>query len=284
MNWKNRQRHLAEMRWRKRGHKDIMIPPQPIPRPINAVKVVKVCNPKPNRGFALNVLHQFLPVKAVNAVGLGPMIEIKDRWGYVSHVPKASPFKCPFNFIAALEKRGYKPLGRGAYSTVLGKEGSDRVIKVSRSLDNWIDYIQWGAKNGYAGNFVPRVYSWKRHIRGGEKDWSVAVVERMADTCNDQKHDMSLLLNLYYPANSGNTMAKLYMDDLCPGSYKFFEELAQNRFNSDIAGKNVMVRKDGSFCVTDPTCGSILTDKKRFRTGDFSPAPLWRYFESSYRH
>jgi len=138
-----------------------------------------------------------------------------------------------------LEKRGYTVLGRGAYSTVLGKEGSDRVIKVSRSLDDWIDYVQWGAANGYAGNFVPRVYSWKRHCRPGtlefggderSKDWSVAVVERMADTCSDHKHDMALLYNLYYPACSGNIMAKLYMEDLCPGSYMFFHETQQEPF------------------------------------------------------
>src|SRR5258705_4232165 len=177
MNWKARQRHLAEMRWKKRGHNHIEIPPVPKP-----VKVLKVCNPI--RNFANEVLARFVPKPAV--VGMGPMIiGIVDRWGSPTAVPKTSPFKCPFNFIERLEKRGYKVLGRGAYSTVLGKEGSNRVIKVSRSLDDWIDYIQWGAANGYAGNFVPRVYSWKRHFKNGDgkpgemdyygrtTDWSV---------------------------------------------------------------------------------------------------------------
>jgi len=253
------------MRWKKRGHNRIEVPPVPKP-----VKVL---------------FENFIP-KAPNlvGVGIGPMvIGVVDRWGTATEMPKTSPFKCPFNFIDKLEKRGYKVLGRGAYSTILGKEGSSRVIKVSRSLDDWIDYVQWGAANGYAGNFVPRVYSWKRHERSmkdkhtewcGTNDWSVAVVERMMDTCSDQKHDMSLLYNLYYPASSGNTMAALYMDDLCPGSYQFFSELHKNHFSSDIGGKNMMVRADGSFCVTDPTCGHIKTEKKRFRTGDFSPSVL----------
>src|SRR6266481_1209137 len=209
MNWKAKQRHLAEMRWKKRGHKDIMIPPKPIPRPINAVKVLKVCNP------IQAILQKFLP--QAKAAILDPMIVAQDRWGYTFETPKKSVFKCPFNFIAKLESRGYKILGRGAYSTVLGKEGSDKVIKVSRSLDNWIDYIQWSAANGYAGNFAPRVYSWKRHpgskpLRDWESnnDWSVAVVERMAGCVTEPEQDMSLLMNLYYPAYRGNTMAKLY--------------------------------------------------------------------------
>src|SRR5882724_9540774 len=273
MNWKMKQRHLAEMRWKKRGHNRIEIPPVPKP-----VKVLKVCNP------IKDFLEKLIPKtpKAPNLTGDPIVIGIVDRWGTPTAVPKTSPFKCPFNFIDKLEKRGYKVLGRGAYSTVLGKEGSNKVIKVSRSLDDWIDYVQWGAANGYAGNFVPRVYSWKRHTRPGEKDdfygrtadWSVAVVERMADTCSDHKHDMSLLYSLYYPANSGNTMAAVYMEDLCPGSYKFFKELDKNHFASDIGGKNMMIRADGSFCVTGPVRGRIKTDKKRFRTGDFYPSVL----------
>ena len=57
-----------------------------------------------------------------------------------------SPFEGAYAFIHFLQKRGYKNLGSGAFSTVLGKEGSDRVLKVTRSNDNWIDYIQWAAK------------------------------------------------------------------------------------------------------------------------------------------
>jgi len=91
----------------------------------------------------------------------------------------------------------------------------------------------------------------------------------MADTCSDQKHDMSLLYNLYYPANSGNTMAAVYMEDLCPGSYKFFNELYKNHFSSDIGGKNMMVRKDGSFCVTDPTCVASRLKRNDFGRGIF---------------
>jgi len=246
-------------------------------------KAKKVVNPPEPQGFKLVEPADACKLANIMKVGINAnMVVGHNRWGDQITKPKASPFQCPWNFIARLEKRGFKVLGRGAYSTVLAKDGSDRVIKVSRTLDNWIDYIQWGAKKGYAGNFVPRVYSWKRHTNpsgeknewNNEREWSVAIVERMDDVLSDHKKDMALILSLYYPAQCGNTMAKVYMEDLSPGSAKFFEELAANQFASDIAGKNVMVRKNGSLCVTDPACGSIKTDKRRLRTGELSPAPF----------
>lgn len=216
-------------------------------------------------------------------------IECKDRWGETYFVKKVHPLECPNNFIYRLKQKGFEQLGAGAYSTVLGKPGSNKVIKVSRTLDNWIDYIQWGAEKGYAGKFVPRVFSWKRHQRKctdpwSDGEWSVAVVERMDKTLDNYAEDMALLQSLMYPANKGNIMAHLYMDDICPGSFEFFSELRKNDYASDIAGKNMMVRKDGTLCITDPACGSIKTEKKRIRSGEFSPTVLWIRLESNYRH
>lgn len=190
-------------------------------------------------------------------------------------------FKNPRLFIERLQKRGYMPLGSGCYSTVLAKPNSDRVIKVTRQMDNWIDYIQWAAQNGHAGKLAPRVYSWKRH-----GDWAVAIVERMEKTTysSSAKDDESLIMNLLYPARSGNIMAKLYMEDLVPGSVKFFDGLSKEGFDGDIGGGNVMLRKDGTLCVTDPCAGHIRTSAKRFRSGELSPL-IWIYsFESGNRY
>jgi hypothetical protein len=180
-----------------------------------------------------------------------------------------------------LQKKGFVQLGTGHYSTVFAKPGSDKVIKVSRHLDNWIEYIQWGTSAGYAGKFVPRVYSWKRFGDGkteegmwGEPrtlDWSVAVVERMKSVLNDDREDFALFKYLPYFAKHGNTLAKVYMEDLQPGSVEFFEALAKNKFDNDIGGRNMMVRPDGSFCVTDPTSGNLTFKGKRLRMGEFSP-------------
>lgn len=205
-----------------------------------------------------------------------------DRWGSTIEVPK-NPFKSAMGYIGWLQKKGWKHLGSGAYSSVYGKDGQDRVIKISRTLDNWIDYVQWAVKNGYAGNLAPRVFSWKR-FKGeqspwGTNDWSVAVVERMDQTVrdNDYKSDRALVMQLTYPARRGNLMAQLYMEELMPGSVKFFKELADNGFSGDVGGGNVMLRKDGTLCVTDPTCGDIRTTVKRLRTGELSPSALVDY-------
>jgi hypothetical protein len=198
-----------------------------------------------------------------------------------------NPLKTPWGYIDWLRRKGFEELGSGAYSTVLGKPGSDRVVKVSRTLDNWIDYVQWAAKEGHAGKLAPRVYSWKRHEAVDRNDFSVAVVERMAEPARGTKSDEALLLNLRQYARYGNLLASVYMEDILPGSVKFFNELQKLDLDGDIGGNNVMIRKDGTLCVTDPTAGNIRTTVKRLRSGDLSPSAL-RYIgklvESCYRY
>src|SRR5882672_10391646 len=163
MNWKNKQRHFAEIRWKKRGHKDILVPPAPNRLP--PVKVIKVLNGAiPIVGLAQMGKFVAYAKPQANKTVFDPAkhVHALDRYGEKIVVNK-NPITNAWAYISWLEKKGFKRLGAGAYSTVLGKDGSDKVIKVSRSLDNWIDYIQWSAANGYAGNFAPRVYSWKRH-------------------------------------------------------------------------------------------------------------------------
>lgn len=196
----------------------------------------------------------------------------------------AGIFNSGHSFIAALKKRGYEQLGSGAFSTVLGKPGKDRVIKVTRSSqDNWIDYIQWAAQKGYCGNFAPRVYSWKKYTKGST--FSVSVVERMKEEVRHSKTDYTLIEHLLYPARCGNTMAQVYLEDLVPGSVKFFEELIKTFDANDIYGKNMMIRPDGSLCVTDPVFGRQKINTNRLRSRDFtSMAPAIRiYCEELFR-
>jgi len=234
-------------------------PPKPQP-----AKVLKVKNP--NKGW--NPVLDFAP--AANRT-----------WDYhnMCYVERGnSRFDSGHNFIEALKKRGYEQLGSGAYSTVLGKPGSSKVLKVTRgNQDDWIDYIQWAAKNGYCGNFAPRVYSWKKFSK--KNTFSVSVVERMKEEVRMSKNDYALIEHLIYPARKGIGMAEVYMEDLLPGALKFFKELVKEFDANDIYGKNMMIRPDGSFCVTDPVCGRIRTDKTRLRSKDFtSLAPAIRRF------
>lgn len=192
--------------------------------------------------------------------------------------------KTPRGFIERLQKRGFKVLGEGCYSTVLGKEGHDKVIKVTRNMDNWIDYVLWGSQNGYAGNFAPKVFSWKKFEAGGcegwrrDGSWSVSVVERMAETLNGKSKsakDYNVLGVLQ--SCRDNILAQVYMEDIAPGSADFFTKLHNKFYASDICGKNMMVRADGSFCLTDPVCGTTQITAKRYRSGDFTQT-LRRYY------
>lgn len=209
--------------------------------------------------------------------------------------PKPGPFGSARAMITALQKKGFKMLGSGHYSTVLAKPGSDKVIKVTRHQDNWIDYVKWAAEKGYAGGFAPKVYSWKKFPGG----WSWAVMERMERTldggydyrddydemsASESEHDLSLIFSLLTPASRGNTMAQVYMEDLVPGAYSFVKELKATLRAGDIRGANTMIRKDGSLCFTDPCAGETKITKTRLRSGDFSPS-VWRYLiEGCYRH
>lgn len=232
-----------------------------------------------------------LAAKPVKAKKVKPKGKVRNRsevlelrWGVSTpqpHLDVSKPLSNGYNFGAWLTKRGFKRLGSGAYSTIYGKDGSDRVIKVTAgSQDNWIDYIQWSASKGYCGTLAPRVYSWKK-FKIADGEFSVSVVERMSETIDQAtKSDPYILQHLMWPAMSGHTLAQCYMEDIVPGSLKFFMDLKE-RFpgGHDLYGKNMMLRKDGTFCVTDPVCGRSTIKVNRLRSADFtSVAPAIRGF------
>lgn len=210
-------------------------------------------------------------------------------WGPLPLVRRATGvFKHHQNFIVKLQSKGFKILGNGHYSTVLAKEGSDRVIKVTRMDDGWIDYVKWGAENGYAGKFSPMVYSWKKFPAG----FSVAVMERMdfdLDRDKAEGSDYQLLFDLIYRSKK-SMLAKVYMDDICPGIVPFIDKLKRTLRASDIRGANTMVRKDGSICFTDPVADperKPTVTTTRLKGKDFT-SPLYKLLEgiieSCYRY
>ncbi len=195
---------------------------------------------------------------------------------FFSPPPKPQkPFEGPRGFGQALEKRGFKALGAGAYSTVYAKEGQDRVIKVTRTQDGWIDYCVWAAKHGYAGKFAPKVYSYKE-IKAENPFW-VAVVERMDVTLShlDYANDNKPIGPLLDYAVHGNPMSKDLLDCLHNGLGQFATDLGEEyECNGlDLHGGNVMTRKDGSVCVTDPVCRhGYQSSYKRLKSTDFAMA------------
>lgn len=213
-------------------------------------------------------------------------------WDADLHPDRSKPLSNGYSFGAWLLKRGFKKLGNGAYSTIYAKDGQDRVIKVTAgSQDNWIDYIQWSASKGYCGSFAPRVYSWKKlpGRGGGSSEFSVSVVERLTSTiCDAPKHDFRLVETLLYHAMTGHLLSQVYLDDMIPGSVEFFKDFkSQFPRGNDLYGKNMMIRSNGTFCLTDPVCGESTLKINRLRSADFtSVAPALRkfIFESYYRH
>lgn len=101
------------------------------------------------------------------------------------------------HFVDALLRRGYDILGKGAYSTVLARRDCNRVIKVNRVLDDWLDYVVWAARNGYAGKSAPKIYSYRR-LKGSSHDFYVAVVERFESTASELYDAKPRLVNLSY--------------------------------------------------------------------------------------
>lgn len=191
---------------------------------------------------------------------------------------KLSPFAVRSKFCERLEKKGFKKLGGGYYSNVYAKEGSDKVIKVGSPSgdhwDAWIDYCLWAGKQGYGGKFAPRVYSYKKF-----SNFYVAIMERLDYTVSDssveENSEAPIAQFLFSSATEcNNPTALLLCDILVPELGKFSLELKEefksaNRF--DLHGGNIMYRKDGSICVTDPVCHESQVTQTRLKGRDFLP-------------
>ena len=168
-----------------------------------------------------------------------------------------------------LEKKGFVQLGSGAYSVVYAKPKSDRVIKVIRTRDNWIDYVVWANKEGYGGNLAPKVYSYKDY-----EDFAVAVVERMKTTLSGyREHDEQIVIGLVHSyVYSNNVLAGVLAHEIAPGISDFLAGVKKNVYGRlDLHGGNFMLREDGSICVTDPVAGEGSATYTRLKVGDFTP-------------
>jgi hypothetical protein len=171
------------------------------------------------------------------------------------------------HFICRLEKRGYRVIGRGAYSTVLAKGDSKRVIKVSRyTVDPWCEFALWAAQEGYAGTITPLVYSFRiiesRH--GGM--FYVAVVERLSTMVwqHANKEHETLANNISDLINGWGS------EDRVPPQYHSFAKAFRIRFRDkmrytyDFHGGNWMVEGD-RLVLVDPLSGDGKSPTDRWR-------------------
>jgi hypothetical protein len=186
-------------------------------------------------------------------------------------------------FGRGLLRRGFVAIGHGAFSDVYAKPNSDRVLKVCRNPDNWIDYMAWANKAGYGGKDAPKIFSFK-YYDGKDGKFYVAVMERLEKTLSGLKgkEDCAFFHNLVDSAISNdNEKAYQCMDLIQLGASDFYKKF-KLQFGGkeykgygrqfDLHGGNFMVRKDGTAVLVDPLCGNSKLKAKRLRVGDLSPA------------
>jgi hypothetical protein len=201
----------------------------------------------------------------------------KGRWEFIKFEKK--PFDNAEGFIKGLEKRGFTRLGSGAFSTVLGKDGSDRVIKVIRRPDGWINYVHWAAQIGEAGHFAPKVFSYKK-IKGRKKEFAVAIMERLPYTLENtpEDHVLKILPSVMWRAEK-NEMAAKFVEVLAPGLMAFLKKMAEWKNipigNFDFHDGNLMIREDNSLVIVDPVSRGE-EGYTRLREGDFGPPTVLR--------
>jgi hypothetical protein len=72
----------------------------------------------------------------------------------------------------------------------------------------------------------------------------------------------------------GNPTARKLCDVISPSLGDFGDKLKASFGNGrlDLHGGNIMYRKDGSVCVTDPVCHRSTLQHKRLRSRDFCPS------------
>lgn len=193
-------------------------------------------------------------------------------------VARKLALKSPYGFIDALQAKGFERLGSGYFSEVVGHPDSDKVMKIiyRPQTDGWLDYVKWAADNGFAGKFAPQVYSYKliKSNADPERAFGVAVMERLKKTITetDIESDVKAVGALFGPAILGNPLSKILLDTVQPGLVDFGKALKKEfPKNLDVHGANMMVRKDGSFVITDPVAQlDSKVAKLRLRRKDFS--------------
>jgi hypothetical protein len=188
-----------------------------------------------------------------------------------TRIQYASPFQSGAAYGAWLKHKGYKHIGSGCYSSVYAyAELSTKVIKVSRRMDPWFEFVYWAYENGHQ-DFAPIVHSYKYHPGKGEKGeaFYVAVVDRLEAGDGDRKrHYLSrYIFNMLYYHKSSDLHPDLLAacELLCPGLIKFTEDFCKKfrteRYSTDCGGNNILVTMDGKkWILNDPLCGSPRND------------------------
>lgn len=161
-----------------------------------------------------------------------------------------------------LAGRGFRVLGRGSFSVVMGKPNCTRVIKLCDRGDAWPDYVYWASVNGFAGGLAPKVWSIEigeeQHHRYYNQAAYVAIVERLqpfcANTDDTKRQAYYNLARLLWDRGKYalDPTARAGLDQYCPDWERFVTTFPYHLGGRDFGGSNTMMRADGTFCVSDP--------------------------------
>lgn len=167
-------------------------------------------------------------------------------------------FRDYHDLIERVERKGYKRLGNGSYSTVLAKEGRKDCIKIGTD-STWEPYIHWATKRGYAGTFAPRVYEFHQH----NNDIFTARMERLTVTLYKAKEDdlSSTLSKACY-----GTLPDAY-EERFPGLCEFTTSCRAAGFTGDWSGSNWMLH-EGRLVLIDPQSGNRGSGARRWKARD----------------
>lgn len=203
-----------------------------------------------------------------------------------------------------LERRGFEPIGSGCFSTVWARPDSDKVVKVSRRMDGWPEYILWAARHGFMGGLAPRVYSFRlvQHGRSADPEYMtyVALCERLVHTQSairptngwrEEPRPHSYTQALRFQAadwfhqqlgcwGDGSEPPEPFQAILGPDVQRFIHEWKNSRprNGTDIHGENFMYRADGTLVLNDPFVGGIegstASTMRRVRSHNFTSMRL----------
>jgi hypothetical protein len=193
----------------------------------------------------------------------------KQLWdNFDTHKPRGwrTVFRDSYRYTRRLEAHGWHPLGSGFYSTVLGKPGCDKVIKICRNGgdDAYPMFAAWCVQN--PSPYLPRIHSFKRH-----NGFYVVVLDRLAKTTaqahpNTGWSQTTDMIQGYARGHEFNGMRKVFLNSVwneLPGLKevvdRFVEEF-RGQASFDMHDGNWMLTEDGKLVMTDPLAGTN-TDK-----------------------
>lgn len=253
--------------------------PGPLPRPrlggLPSWMIKDMVRPfAPNPCMELNGLHREL----CDIVPAPRKVRAKNTWeDFDTHKPQGfrTLFRDSNCYVQRLKARGWKALGSGFYSTVMGKPGSDKVIKICRNGgdDAYPMFAAWAHEN--PSPFLPRIHAFKRH-----QGFYVTVLDRLEKTVghthpNEGWSQTTDMLQSYCRGNEFKGMRKVMLDAVfaqLPGLKEVVDAFAKEfrgQASFDMHDNNWMLSATGQLVMTDPLAGTS-TDRATERNSRVS--------------